>query len=102
MEAAMLCKAMLHGRGLMGCVVVEHEMDIEVLFHAPVNTLEELDEFLGAVPGMAFADDKPTLRVKGRKQSRGAVALVVVGQCRRAAFLQRQARLGAIQRLNLA
>src|SRR5262245_15661792 len=79
MEAAMLCKPTLHCRCLVGSVVVEHEMDIEVLLHAPVDTLQELDEFLGTVPRMAFADDKPTLRVKGRKQSRGAVAFVVVG-----------------------
>lgn len=32
MEAAMLGKPTLHGRCLMGSVVVEHEMDIEVLF----------------------------------------------------------------------
>jgi hypothetical protein len=79
MEAAMLDKPALHGRCLMGSVVVEHEMEIEVLFHAPVDALQELDELLCTVAGIAFADDAPTLRVKGRKQCRGAVALVVVG-----------------------
>ena len=59
MEAAMLGKPALHGRCLMGSVVVEHEMEIEVLFHAPVDALQELDELVGTMAGMAFAMTSP-------------------------------------------
>ena len=51
---------------------------------------------------LALADDKATLHVERGKQRGGAVALVVVGHRRRAALLQGQARLSAVERLDLA
>src|SRR5215510_14333789 len=102
METAMLEEPALYSGRLVRPVVVEHEVDIEMLLHAPVDALEELDELLCTVPRMALADDQAGLHIERSKQRRGAVALVIVGHRRRAALLQRKARLGAIQRLNLA
>jgi hypothetical protein len=50
----------------------------------------------------ALADDLAFEQVEGSEQSCGAVPFVVVGHCAGASFLHRQARLGAIERLNLA
>ena len=44
----------------------------------------------------------PVAHVESRKQGRGAVALVVVRHRAGAALLHRQARLGAVERLDLA
>ena len=50
----------------------------------------------------AFADDLARGDIERRKQSRGSVALVVVGHRAGAALLQRKSGLGAIERLDLA
>ena len=46
--------------------------------------------------------DPPIKDIESGEQGRGAIALVVVSQSAATAFLDRQSRLGAIQRLNLA
>ena len=50
----------------------------------------------------AAADDRAVEHVEGGEQRGGAVALVVVGHGAGLARLQRQARLGAVERLDLA
>ena len=97
-----LASQRLHLGRLVRPVVVEHEVDVEVLLHAPVDALQEADELLRPMPRLALADDEAALHVERSEQRRGAVALVVVGHRRRAALLQGQARLGAIERLDLA
>src|SRR5262249_60105574 len=54
------------------------------------------------VPRQAFADDEATLHVEGRKQRGRAVPLVVVRHGRGPSLLERQARLRAVERLDLA
>lgn len=66
-----------------------------------VDQVEELDELLLAVPAVALADDLPGGPVQGREQRSRAVAGIVVGVPFRLARLQRQQRLGAVQRLDL-
>ncbi len=51
---------------------------------------------------LAFADDEAALHIERGKQRGRAVALVVVGHGAGAALLHRQARLGAVERLDLA
>jgi hypothetical protein len=67
-------------------VVVEHEMNIEMVLHAPVDLLEELDEFPGAMARLAFADDEAALHIERGKQRGRAVTLVVMGHGRGAAL----------------
>ena len=77
-------------------VVVNHEVDVEVPLHAPVDSLQETDELLGAVTRLAFADDDAALHIQRSEQGRRAMPLVVVSHGRGTALLQGQARLGAI------
>src|SRR5580700_1098108 len=54
------------------------------------------------MPRHAFADDLASGDVERREQGRRSVSLVVVGHRAGAALLQRQSRLRAIERLDLA
>ena len=92
----------LHLGGLVGPVVVHDQVQIEVLLHNPIDCLQGADELLCPVPRLAFADDDARLDVEGSEQRRGAVALVVVRHRLRPALFHRQARLRAIESLNLA
>ena len=64
--------------------------------------VEEADELLVPMPLHAAADNAAFQHVEGGEQRGGAVALVVVGQGAAAPALERQARLGAVERLDLA
>jgi hypothetical protein len=82
-------------------VVVEHEVDFEVLLRATVGPLQEPDELLRVVARLASADHQPA-DVEGREQRDGAMALVVVRHGGGPPLLERQARLRAVERLDLA
>jgi len=56
LEARMPCEPSLHLGRFMRAVVVEHEMDIEVPLHAPIDAFQEADKLFRPVPGMALAD----------------------------------------------
>lgn len=101
LEARMLGELRLR-RASCASVVVEHEMEVEVLLHAPVDRLQEADELFDTVARLAFSNDETTLRVEGCEQHRCALALVVVSHRCRDALLQGEARLGAVERLDLA
>jgi hypothetical protein len=88
-EARMLCQPRLHLGCLVRSVVVEHEMDAEVLLHAPVDPLQEADEFLGTMARLTFTNDETARHIERSEQRRRAVALVVVRQGRRAAISSR-------------
>ena len=67
-----------------------------------LDGVEEADELLMAVALHVAADDGAVEDVEGREQRGGAVTFVVVGHRSGAARLHRQARLGAVERLDLA
>src|SRR5947208_9605748 len=54
------------------------------------------------VSGMTFADDLTFYSLQGSEQGSRTVAFVIVGHCAASPLLDRQPRLRAIQRLNLA
>ena len=54
----------LNGGGLMGAVVVEDQMDVEVLRHRPFDGIEELPEFNRAMASMAFSDHLTRFRIQ--------------------------------------
>lgn len=83
-------------------IVVHDQMQCQGLVGAPVNGLQELEELVVAVPGLALPNHRSGLNVECRKQGCGAVALIIVRH--RPAFprLHRQAGLAAVQRLDLA
>ena len=98
----MLGEPGLHLGRLVRPVVVEHEVDVEVLLHAPVDPLQEADELFRTMARLALADDDAALQIERSKQRRRAMALVVVRHRSGPALLQGQARLGAVERLDLA
>ena len=64
---------------LVGGVVVQDQMDLQVAGDLGVDGLEEDQELLVAVPGQALADHRAGQHVQRGEQGGGAVALVVVG-----------------------
>ena len=67
-----------------------------------LDGIEEADEFEVAVALHAAADHRAVEHAEGGEQGGGAVALVVVGHGPAAPGLDRQSRLGAVERLDLA
>ncbi len=87
---------------LMGPVVVEDKMDVEVDRHLAVNAVEKAPEFNGAMSSMSLTDDLAGRDVKCGKQRRGAMSSVVMSPTLGCARTHREDRLSAVQRLDLA
>ncbi len=86
----------------VGAVVVDDQMQLAVTGELAIEEAQELQELLMAVPRQALADDAAVERAERGEQGRRAVALVVMGHRAGATALDREARLGAIQGLDLA
>src|SRR5438034_5269424 len=89
-------------RGLVRPVVIQHQVQFLVPGKVPVQAAQEPQEFLMAMPATALSDDFAVQYIERGEERGGSVPLVVV--CHRAAppFFQGQARLGAVQGLDLA
>src|SRR6266404_5227719 len=101
-KARMPLEPALYRRGLVGGIIVDDEMQVEIGQSPFVDGLEKAEELAMPVAGHALADDCAVEHVESRKQGRGAVALVVMRHRPAAALLHRQPRLGAVERLDLA
>ena len=77
-EPGMLREPPLHVRMLVGGVVVDHQMQIEIRRGPLVDHGQKPDEFLVTMTGRAVADDRAVQHVEGGEQSGSAVPLVVV------------------------
>ena len=86
----------------VGAVIVKDDMDDLARGDSPLDGIEEFDEFLMPVPFHAPPQHGAVQNVKRGEQGGGAVALVIMGHGGAFARLQRQARLGAVQGLDLA
>lgn len=86
---------------LVGSIVVNDEMQVDLRRGLGVDRFEETDEFLMPMSRHAIADHLAIEHAEGRKQRGRAVAFVVVRHRPAAPFLQRQTRLGAIEGLDL-
>ena len=87
---------------LVGGVVVGDGMDQLASRDGALDGVEKADELLMAVLGHTAAQHRAVLDVKRGEQGGDAVALVVVGHGATLARLERQPRLGAVKRLDLA
>ena len=87
---------------LVGSVVVSDCVNDPPWWDGSLHGIQELDELLVSMLGHAAADHCPIKDVEGGKQGGGAVPLVVVSHGPALTRLQRQARLGPVQRLYLA
>ncbi len=61
----------LHGRGLVGGVVVHDQMDLEIVRDVALDHPQELKELPAAVPREALSDDGANGDVEGGEQRRG-------------------------------
>ena len=63
---------------LVGAVVVDDEVEIEVWAHAGVDVLEEAQKLLVAMPRLALGDDLAGGHVQGGKEVGGTVTDVAM------------------------
>ena len=89
-------------RVLMGGVIVEDYVNGPAGWELSVDRVQETDELLVPVALHVAADDRPVENIQGGEQRCGSVALVVVSHGAKTPSLHGQARLGAVERLNLA
>ena len=101
LEARMFLQPGRHLRCFVGRIVVEHDMDVARLEDSSVDAAQERQELPGAVAGHAVANDDAGLHIEGGEQRGRAMALVVVGHRGGAPLLERQPRLGPVERLDL-
>src|SRR5271166_2227840 len=102
LETWMLFKPRLNVLCLVRRIVIDDQMQIEMSGHSAVDFLQKAHELLCPMARQALANDLSGLHVQSSKQRCCAVTLVVVCHCGRTALLYRQARLRAVERLNLA
>ena len=86
----------------MGGVIVEDHVDDLAHRDFRLDRVEKTDELLMPVTLHIAADHRAVENVQGGEQGRRAVPFVVMGHGSSAALFQRQPRLGAVERLNLA
>lgn len=89
------------GLGLVGAVVVENQVNVELRWSVGVDGVEELAEFNGAMPFVGLADDLPGLDVQRSEERDRAVSAVVVGPPLGLARSHREQGLCTLERLNL-
>ena len=89
-------------RVLVGGIVIENDVDDLTDRNLRLDGVQKSNEFLMTMAMHVAADDRAIEDVESGEQRRGAVPLVIVCHGSEPAFLQRQARLGAIEGLNLA
>src|SRR5258708_23344139 len=75
-KARMPLEPALYRGGLVGGIIVDDEMQVEIGQRALVDGLEKAEELAMAVARHVFADDGAVEHVERRAQRRGAVALV--------------------------
>jgi hypothetical protein len=95
------CACVWHSyRGCADIGIINDDVDRQFCGRFGIDDVKEADELLMALH--ALADDFAFNCVEGGKQGRGAVPFVIVRHCSGAPLLHRHARLGAVERLDLA
>ena len=100
-EARVPVEPLTHLRMLVDGVVVEDHVHRLSGRHLRLNGIQEADELLVTMALHTSANDLAFEHVESSEQRRCAVALVIVGHRAGAAFLHRQAGLGAVEGLDL-
>jgi len=101
-EARMVLEPTVHGRCFVCAVIVDDQVQVEVRERFTVDFFQEHQEFPGAMERQAVTDDLAGRHIERGEQCRGSVTFVVVRHGAGAALLHGQARLGAIEGLDLA
>src|SRR5208337_18610 len=100
--ARMPQKPCLNFLGLVGGIVVQHQMDGKIGRNGAIDLLQEFAELDGAMAWPALADHRSRGDVQGREKTGGAMAFVIVGAALGLTWQHGKDRLAAAQRLNLA
>ena len=87
---------------LVSGIIIDDDMYSLFLRHSGIDGIEEANELLMAMALHIAAHHGSVEHVHRRKQGRRPVPLVVMGHGSSAAFLERQAGLGSVERLDLA
>ena len=98
----MPCQPSMHFGMLVGGVIVEDDVNDLSSRNLGLDGIEEADELLMPVPLHTAADDLAIEYVESGEQRSGAMTLIIVGHGTQTALLHGQARLGAVERLDLA
>lgn len=101
LEAGMAFGPCFHGRMLVGRIVITNQVDLFAGRRAPVDQIQKADSLLMPVLFHAGANDLSIGDIEGGEEGSGAIALVVMGHGLAASRFDRQARLGAVQCLDL-
>ena len=87
---------------LVGRVIVQDQMDVQIGGCFPINQAQKGQEFIVAMTLTAFSDDTSGGQVQGGKQGRGAMSYIIVRVAFRVGESRRESRLRTVQGLNLA
>src|ERR1700722_16684368 len=101
-EARMTRQPAFNDRMLMGGVIIKNDMDALAQRNFAVDLLEKFQPLAVSVFLGGVSDDFALQVIQRGKEGDGAVAIVIVGLSADMPFAQRQTRLTALQRLDLA
>jgi hypothetical protein len=101
-EAWMTRQPAFNDRMLMGGVIIQDDVDALAQRNFAVDLLEKFQPLVVAVFLGGVSDDFALQVIQRGEESDGAVAIVIVGLSADMSFAQRQTRLTALQRLDLA
>ena len=87
---------------LVGGVVVEDQVEIEGFGRLLIDGAQEAQKLLMAVTPHALSDDRTGGDIKGGEQRSCSMPLIIMGHRAGPPLLDRQPRLGAVERLDLA
>src|SRR2546421_5463992 len=87
--------------GLVGGIVVQHQMDGKLSRNGTIDLIQEFAELDGPMAWPALPDHRSRGDVQRSEQAGGAMALVIVSSTLRLAGQHRKNRLATAQRLNL-
>src|SRR5665213_1189706 len=85
---------------LMGCVVVDDEVHVEILGHLPIDQVQKRPELDSPVLVGHVGDDLPRHDVQSREEVGGPVTDVVVGLALRQSWPKRKHRCGPVECLD--
>ena len=101
-EALVPVEPLAHLGMLVGSIIVEDHVDDFAGRHFRLDSIEEADELLMPVALHIAPDNRAVEDIQRGKERRRSMALVIMCHGPGAAFLQRQAGLGPVERLDLA
>jgi hypothetical protein len=67
LEPRMFREPSLDLLGLVGRIIIDNQVKIEMFGHGPLDRLQEADELLGPMPRQAFADHLSGLHIQSRE-----------------------------------